>query len=187
MLLKDTIVLSVSGKINKEQYEKVLFELLSQRNKEIRKIILVICSEGGSISYAFAIYDLLKNIKVEIVTVALGDCIGAATLLFSLGNKRLVSDNVIYVLHFDLEVNCKENESLAAKFLKRKNEILENKVIEAIVATSNCSAEKISQSFYNENENFIESDELLELGIATDRLSSYEIISHYVFGFKLKW
>lgn len=33
MLLKDTIVLSVSGKINKEQYEKVLFELLSQRNK----------------------------------------------------------------------------------------------------------------------------------------------------------
>ena len=61
MLLKDTIVLSVSGKINKEQYEKVLFELLSQRNKEIRKIILVICSEGGSISYAFAIYDLLKN------------------------------------------------------------------------------------------------------------------------------
>ena len=122
MLLKDTIVLSVSGKINKEQYEKVLFELLSQRNKEI----LVICSEGGSISYAFAIYDLLKNIKVEIVTVALGDCIGAATLLFSLGNKRLVSDNVIYVLHFDLEVNCKENESLATKFLKRKNEILES-------------------------------------------------------------
>ena len=55
---------------------------------------------------------------------------------------------------------------MTTKFLKRKNEILENKVIEAIVATSNCSAEKISQLFYNENENFIERDELLDLGIA---------------------
>ena len=95
MIINGINVINISGKIKRKQYEYVFNEIMKKRDTEIIGILLIINSEGGSVTHTYAIYDFLKSIGLPITTVALGACMNMAALLFSLGAKRLVSDNTL--------------------------------------------------------------------------------------------
>ena len=48
---------------------------------------------------AVVICNLLKNLPNPLITVAMGNCISAATLIFNCGKKRYITKDTEYMLH----------------------------------------------------------------------------------------
>ena len=176
MVEKGINIINISGKIKKKQYEYVFNEIMKKREVERNGILLIINSEGGSVTHTYAIYDLLKSSGLPITTVALGACMNMATLLFSLGTKRLVSNNILYMLNFTTDKGDLENLSrVKSTFEEEKQCYFMEKIVKTIALNSKCSEEVIKKICYNVNADnnadsnkFLGKEELLKIGIATD-------------------
>ena len=98
---KPRYLMTISGSFDEELYDKTL-GLLAPYIAEKEKysgITIYITSLGGGAHIGLALYDLLKSFNTSIYTVALGECTSAATLVFSVGEKRFVGRNNICMLH----------------------------------------------------------------------------------------
>lgn len=172
MIINGINVINISGKIKRKQYEYVFNEIMKKRDTEIIGILLIINSEGGSVTHTYAIYDFLKSIGLPITTVALGACMNMAALLFSLGTKRLVSNNALYMLNFATDKGDLENLSrVKSSFEEEKQRYFMEEIVKTIAQNSKCSEEtikKICCDLNADNNKFLRKEELLKLGIATD-------------------
>ena len=172
MIINGINVINISGKIKRKQYEYVFNEIMKKRDTEIIGILLIINSEGGSVTHTYAIYDFLKSIGLPITTVALGACMNMAALLFSLGATRLVSDNTLYMLTFATDKGDFENLSrVKSTFEMEKQRYFMEEIVKTIAQNSKCSEEtikKICCDFNADNNKFLGKEEVLKLGIATD-------------------
>ena len=86
-LLKDRIIL-VFGEINDALSASIIAQLLflSSIDKE-KEIYLYINSPGGSVSSGLAIYDTMKYIPNDCVTIGMGICASMGAFLLSSGTK----------------------------------------------------------------------------------------------------
>lgn len=86
-LLKDRIIL-VFGEINDSLSASIIAQLLflSSIDKE-KEIYLYINSPGGSVSSGLAIYDTMKYIPNDCVTIGMGICASMGAFLLSSGTK----------------------------------------------------------------------------------------------------
>lgn len=62
-------------------------------------IKLTINTEGGSLTDAFAIYDMLRTVEAPIITIAMGMCASAGLALLSAGDLRLACPSTIFFYH----------------------------------------------------------------------------------------
>jgi len=86
-LLSKRIVL-LTGEITPELAEKVVSQLIFLDAKAPGKdIYLYINSEGGDISSGLAIYDTIRALKSDVVTVSLGQSSSMASFLLASGTK----------------------------------------------------------------------------------------------------
>lgn len=172
MIINGISVINISGKIKRKQYEYVFNEIMKKRDTERVGILLIINSEGGSVTHTYAIYDFLKGTGLPITTVALGACMNMAALLFSLGAKRLVSDNTLYMLNFATDKGDFENLSrVKSTFEMEKQRFFMEKIVKTIAQNSKCSEKTIKEiccDFNDDNNKFLGKEEVLKLGIATD-------------------
>lgn len=144
MFVKGINIINISGKIKRKQYEYVFNEIMKKREGERMGILLIINSEGGSVTHTYAIYDLLKSSGIPITTVALGACMNMAALLFSLGTKRLVSNNALYMLNFATDKGDLENLSrVKSSFEEEKQRYFMEEIVKTIAQNSKCSEETI--------------------------------------------
>ena len=99
--IKPRYLMTISGSFDEELYDKTLGLLapyIAEKDK-YSGITIYITSLGGGAHIGLALYDLFKSFNTSIYTVALGECTSAATLVFSLGEKRFVGENTICLLH----------------------------------------------------------------------------------------
>ena len=71
-------------------------------NKKKRKeILLMICSEGGDVSAAFALIDVMKSSVIPIKTVGLGTVASAGLMIFLAGStgRRVLTPNTSILSH----------------------------------------------------------------------------------------
>ena len=66
---------------------------------EQESIIVILNSNGGTLNDAVVICNLLKNLPNPLITVAMGNCISAATLIFNCGKERYITKDTEYMLH----------------------------------------------------------------------------------------
>lgn len=86
-LTRERIVF-VSGEINPEQVEPVISQLLYLDHQASGKdIYLYINSPGGEITSGLAIYDTIRSLKSEVVTVGVGEVSSMASILLASGTK----------------------------------------------------------------------------------------------------
>ncbi len=64
-----------------------------------KPIELTINSTGGSVYDAFFAIDAIKNLKIDVHTIASGYCASAATLLSLSGKKRFITKNTNMLIH----------------------------------------------------------------------------------------
>lgn len=115
--------IQLSGEVDYEMLDTVIraLKVLEQQGNDT--IHVYICSEGGDIYAAFAIYDLLRQSKCEIHTYCVGCVMSAASIIFLAGNKRSATPNSTFMfhsVHFDSKGKVKAQESDIAEG-KRNN------------------------------------------------------------------
>lgn len=92
------IKLKIWGEINsKTSY--IVEQAISDIDNEEEPILIVINSIGGLIGDAIAITNLLKSVNNPIITVTIGNCMSAAAMIFAIGTKRYVGEDICYLLH----------------------------------------------------------------------------------------
>ncbi|XWK89730.1 MAG: ATP-dependent Clp protease proteolytic subunit [Phormidium sp.] len=100
-LLSKRIVL-LTGEITAELAERITSQLIFLDAKAPGKdIYLYINSEGGDIQPGLAIYDTIKSLKSDVVTVSLGECSSMASFLLASGTKgkRFAMPNSRIMIH----------------------------------------------------------------------------------------
>ena len=65
--------------------EWILHENLVAKKKK-RELLLMICSDGGDMSAAFALIDVMRSSKIYIKTVGLGQIASAGLMIFLAGS-----------------------------------------------------------------------------------------------------
>lgn len=92
------IKLKIWGEIGpKTSY--IVEQAISEINDNTEPVIVVINSIGGLLSDAVIIANLLKSIENPVITVAMGNCISAAAMIFAVGQKRYVVEDLSYMIH----------------------------------------------------------------------------------------
>ena len=123
---------SINGDINTQVYEKFLKFVDEIIRSDTKEIVIIIDSNGGEITYGFAIYDILMALDIEITTVAIGKCCSIATVIFAAGNKRLITNNCYFLIqgaYVDIdkaELNAKAAKDLWEIIVKYNKMILQS-------------------------------------------------------------
>ena len=126
-LLKDRIIL-VFGEINDALSASIIAQLLflSSIDKE-KEIYLYINSPGGSVSSGLAIYDTMKYIPNDCVTIGMGICASMGAFLLSSGTKgkRYALKHTKIMIHqplggaqgqaSDIQIQAKQIQKIKAK------------------------------------------------------------------------
>ena len=125
-LLKTRTVL-LSGEINKELAERLIKQILLLEADGDEPIKVFIDSPGGDADAGYAIFDMLRFVKPEVITVGMGTVASAAALVHLAAgkNNRLSLPNAHFLIHqplsgirgvaTEIEIHARELEKLRAK------------------------------------------------------------------------
>ena len=125
-LLKTRTVL-LSGEINKETAERVIKQVLLLEADGDDPIRVFIDSPGGDADAGYAIFDMLRFVKPEVITIGMGTVASAAALVHLAASKenRLSLPNAHFLIHqplsgirgvaTEIEIHAREIEKLRDK------------------------------------------------------------------------
>ncbi|MFB2876617.1 ATP-dependent Clp protease proteolytic subunit [Floridanema aerugineum] len=100
--LRSKRIVLLTGRITPELAERITSELIFLDAKAPGKdIYLYINSKGGEIQSGLAIYDTIKSLKSDVVTVSVGECSSMAAMLLASGTKgkRFALPNSRIMIH----------------------------------------------------------------------------------------
>jgi len=99
---------------------KLLIKIMNYRTKEIN---ILINSDGGCVTSAFMIYDVIKMAEkkgILVNTIAIGNAISSGCFLLVSGSKRYATENSIIMMHpmsYDAPMDYTPNNNNYMKFV----------------------------------------------------------------------
>ena len=102
--LADAGMYVLMGEIDDENIKPIIEWILYENfvtKKKKKELLLMICSEGGDMSSAFALIDVMKSSNIFIKTVGLGQVASAGLLIFLAGSpgRRVLTPNTSILSH----------------------------------------------------------------------------------------
>jgi len=102
--LADHGMMLLIGEIDDASVRAVIEWILHEnhiRKKKHKELLLMICSEGGSVSDAFALIDVMQSSKIPIKTVGLGEVSSAGLMIFIAGapGRRVLTPRTSILSH----------------------------------------------------------------------------------------
>ncbi len=102
--LADSGMYVLMGEIDDENIKPIIEWILYENfvtKKKKKELLLMICSEGGDMSSAFALIDVMKSSNIYIKTVGLGQVASAGLLIFLAGTpgRRVLTPNTSILSH----------------------------------------------------------------------------------------
>lgn len=102
--LNDHGIMVLMGEINHDSIKPIIEWILLEnyvKKKKLKELLLMICSEGGDMEPAFALIDVMRNSKIPIKTVGLGQIASCGLLIFLAGSKgrRVLTPNTSILSH----------------------------------------------------------------------------------------
>ena len=141
------------------------------------EIVVNISSFGGSVAEGISIYNQLKAHPAKITTVTNGFCCSIASIIFLAGDERKMYDSSIMLIH-NAWTACQGN----ANDLRREADVLEKITdlsVKVYCEKSGLSKDEIKELL--DNESWLDSQECLEIGFATEILQEkVEVVSQSV-------
>ena len=162
-LLKDRI-LFLGGEVTDEEANLVIAQLLFlEADDPDKDIFLYINSPGGSVSAGMAIYDTIRYLKCEVVTICVGLAASMGAFLLAAGakGKRKALPNCEIMIHqpsggaYGQASDVKIHADHIIKTRRKLNEILAERTgqpLDVIEAAT-------------ERDNFLSAEEALEFGL----------------------
>lgn len=102
--LAENGIMVLMGAIDAESVKPVVQWILHEnfvRKKKHKELLLMICSEGGSIGETFALIDVMRSSQIPIKTVGLGCVASAGLMVFMAGapGRRVLTPNTSILSH----------------------------------------------------------------------------------------
>lgn len=170
-LLKDRIIM-LSGEVNDTMASLVVAQLLFLQSEDPDKdIYLYINSPGGSITSGMAIYDTMKYIKPDVVTICIGMAASMAQFLLTAGTKgkRFALPNSEIMMHQPLggyQGQATDIEIHAKRILRTKE-----KMIRIIAENAGQDIQQIRKDI--ERDFFFSAEEAKEYGLIDKVIDNY--------------
>lgn len=120
----------LSGEINKAMAERVVRQLILLEDQGEEPIRVFIDSPGGDADAGYAVFDMMRFVKPQIITIGMGlvASAGAIVLLAAPKEKRLGLPNSHYLIHqplsgmrgvaTEIEIHARELDRLRRKINK---------------------------------------------------------------------
>ncbi|BBM89899.1 ATP-dependent Clp protease proteolytic subunit [Spirochaetota bacterium] len=162
-MLKDRIVF-LTGEVNDAVSNAIVAQLLFLESQDREKdIYFYINSPGGVISSGFAVYDTIKYIKNDVVTLCIGQAASMGAFLLASGakNKRFATRNSRIMIHQPMGgVQGQATDiQIQAKEIQRYKDLL-NKILAEV--TGKDVGEVAADT---ERDRFMSADEALAYGL----------------------
>jgi ATP-dependent Clp protease protease subunit len=102
--LNDQGIMVLMGPVEDDTIKPIVEWILHEnfvRKKKVKELLLLICSEGGDTSNAFALIDVMRSSKIPIKTVGLGQISSSGLLIFLAGaqGRRILTPNTSILSH----------------------------------------------------------------------------------------
>jgi len=99
IIMKERFVLS--GSIDMDTTQAVVSQLLEweEEGAERNAVTIIINSDGGNLTDAFAIIDSIKMSRFKVTTVGIGEISSAGAMILLAGDVRYMTDHAILMLH----------------------------------------------------------------------------------------
>jgi len=103
-LLQEAGMYVFMGEVDDESIKPIIEWILVENHvtkKKKKELLLMICSEGGSVEDAFALIDVMKSSAIPIKTVGLGCIASSGLMIFLAGAKgrRFLTPNTSIMSH----------------------------------------------------------------------------------------
>lgn len=97
-------IMVLMGEIDTDSIQPVIEWILHEnyvRKKKLKELLLMICSDGGDLSVAFSLIDVIQASTIPVKTVGLGSVGSAGLLIFLSGTKgrRILTPNTSVLSH----------------------------------------------------------------------------------------
>lgn len=134
---------------------------------KIRKseLLLMVCSEGGDLSAAFALIDTMKSSKIPIKTVGLGLIASCGLLIFISGQKgrRFLTPNTSILSHqFSAGSEGKSHELFATM---REFELTNKRILDHYKVCTGLSEDIIRERLLPAQDVWLDHDDALKLNL----------------------
>jgi ATP-dependent Clp protease protease subunit len=165
---QDAGIYVLMGDINEENVKPVIEWILIENHvHKVKKkeLILMICSDGGSVVDGFALIDVMNASAIPIKTVGLG-CIASCGLLIFLAGavgRRVLTPNTSILSHqFSWGTSGKEHELFA---VVKEYELTQERMINHYRVCTNLDDENIRKHLLPPHDVYLSATEALELGL----------------------
>ncbi len=101
MLFEPTTYTSyMFGPVNYESCKKIIQDIdAANKDEKYKEILLIICSGGGRLYPAFAVYEHIRLSLKPVICLAESECGSAAVPILQAGKERLCTKNTRFKLH----------------------------------------------------------------------------------------
>jgi len=163
------------GPITYQSSLPIISQILELNDMDNSKPIkLSINTEGGSLTDAFAIYDILRTVEAPIVTIAIGMCASAGLALLSAGDLRLSSPSTIFFYHQTIldapTFTSLEASSATGEAYKMCHQLYDRTLIER----TEMEKEDWEDNFKNRTVKYFNAKEALKYGFV-DKILDYPV------------
>ena len=165
---QDAGIYVLMGDINEENVKPVIEWILIENHVQKAKkkeLILMICSDGGSVVDGFALIDVMNASAIPVKTVGLG-CIASCGLLIFLAGaqgRRVLTPNTSILSHqFSWGTTGKEHELFA---VVKEYELTQERMLNHYRVCTNLTDEKIREHLLPPHDVYLSATEALELGL----------------------
>lgn len=156
------------GEVDNESIRPIIEWILHENfvaKKKRKELLLMICSEGGDMSAAFALIDVMKSSNIFIKTVGLGQIASAGLLIFLAGSpgRRTLTPNTSIMSHqYAWGSDGKHHELLATI---REFELTQKRMVQHYTTCTGLSEEDIKQHLLPPHDVYLSAEDALRLGI----------------------
>lgn len=149
----------------------LVYEHLDIETNPNKVLTLYINSDGGYLTDAFALIDVMKQSRFTIQTIGLGTIASAAFLIFACGTKghRFIARNTSIMSHQFSDAFEGKYHDIKAQM--KENELTNDKMFKLLKEVSNLDAKQIKAKLLPPSDAWLTSDELIQFGIADHYLN----------------
>lgn len=156
------------GEVSTETVQPVIEWILYENfvsKKRKKELLLMICSEGGDMSAAFALIDVMLSSVIPIKTVGLGQIASAGLLIFLTGSagRRVLTPNTSILSHqFSWGSDGKAHELFATV---KEFELTQQRMVNHYIKCTGLNEEQIRKSLLPPHDVYLTAQEALDLHV----------------------
>jgi ATP-dependent Clp protease protease subunit len=158
----------LTGELDEDIAEQVIDDLFKLDSVSTEPIYLLISTSGGCTYSMFAIHDVMRTLRSNVYTVAVGKAMSSGALLLAAGRKRFAYENSYIMLH---EIQGLELGSMGVAELKAEalhTDHINRRMIELLAKYTGQENGKIEKDLDRQSCLYLTAKEALNYGLVDE-------------------